>query len=166
MIYKQTVESRKTMFIFEKIKPETLPFVVEIVNSNSDYNSLENGNLKRTVSEVESEFLNPETESYLIKNKEVPIGVLDYLHQNPKDGFPWIGLLMVHAKFQSQGIGSRIYYEFEKKFLESKYNHVRLGVLQDNRKAISFWTGMGFEYVETKGWKEKQIDVFEKQLVE
>lgn len=152
------------MLIFEKITQDTLPNALEIVNSNPDYNILENGNPLRTIEEIQGEFLNSETDSFLIKNNDDYIGLIDFLHKNPKDGFPWIGLLMIHGEFHSQGYGTKVYYAFESKLKDLNMNNVRLGVLQNNVNAIEFWTRQGFTFYETKNWRDKKIDCFEKQI--
>jgi RimJ/RimL family protein N-acetyltransferase len=152
------------MFYFEKITTETLSNVLEIINSNPDYNRLENGHQCRTEDEIKEEFLNIESDSFLIKNNGVYIAVIDFLHKNPKDGFPWIGLLMIHGKFRSKGYGTRIYHSFEEKLKALKYDAVRLGVLHDNLSAKEFWARQGFEYVLTKPWKSSKVDVMEKKI--
>ncbi len=152
------------MFYFEKITTKTLSIVLEMINSNPDYNRLENGHPCRTEDEIKDEFLNIESDSFLIKNNGIYIGVIDFLHKNPNDGFPWIGLLMIHGKFRSKGYGARIYHSLEEKLKALKYDAVRLGVLQENMKAKEFWARQGFEYVLTKPWGNRKVDVLEKRI--
>lgn len=102
------------MITFEAINEETLEIVKSIVNSNENYNILENGNPLRTDEEIKTEFLNPKTESYLIIVENKNVGVLDFLANNPKDKQPWLGLLMIHGDFHSMGYGKRGYLSFEK----------------------------------------------------
>jgi len=35
------------------------------------------------------------------------VGVLDWMDENPNDGVPWIGLVMVHGERQRSGLGPR-----------------------------------------------------------
>ena len=75
--------------IFQPITEDLLDIVLEIINSN------ENGVPSRTIEEVKNEFLNLNTESYLIFLENKYIGISDFLKNNPYDNCPWIGLLMI-----------------------------------------------------------------------
>lgn len=152
------------MFIFEKITIETLPYAVEIINSNRSYNQQENDRPYRTHEEIHEEFLKSETASYLVKKDKDYIGVLDFLDHNPKDGYPWLGLLMIHAKYHSQGYGTQIYKAFERTKIAPSYRVIRLGVLESNMDANRFWNRLGFNFVMTKSWKSKGVNVLEKHL--
>lgn len=70
---------------------------------------------------------------------------LDLLDRNPRDGFPWIGLLMVHRDHDRQGLGS----EAAAASVELLGGPpVRLGVLDGNAPALAFWTRLGAVEVE------------------
>jgi hypothetical protein len=62
--------------MFQLITEDLLESTLEILNSNFQYNILENGNPLRTKEEARNEFLNQNTESYLITLK---IGILELL---------------------------------------------------------------------------------------
>jgi RimJ/RimL family protein N-acetyltransferase len=149
---------------FERITEEHLEKVLAIVNSNSDYNLLENGIAFRTIEEVSLEFLNETTESYFIYVHDQHVGVVDFLHKNPKDDSPWIGLIMLHSDYHSKGYGRRVYLEFEKKLVYENYKKVRLGVLQENEKAREYWLSLGFAFYKQGRWNEKTVDCYEKIL--
>lgn len=153
------------MITFEPIKEETLEIVKSIVNSNASYNILENGNPVRTDEEIKNEFLNPKTECYLIAVDNQFVGVLDFLVENPKDGQPWLGLLMIHKDYHSMGYGKKAYLSFEKQLIERKFQNVRLGVLQDNEKAKKFWKSLGFYMYGKSNWGDKEVDCLEKHLL-
>ncbi|WP_299094430.1 N-acetyltransferase [uncultured Metabacillus sp.] len=148
---------------FEAITGTKLSIVKEIVDSNKCYNLLENGRGTRSLEELKGEFLNSSTQSVFIKCGSSYIGVIDFLDNNPKDGFPWIGLLMIHKDFQGKGYAKQAYKEYEKKLLLNGISAIRLGVLIGNERAKNFWESMGFVYVETKAYKEKrEVVVYEK----
>jgi GNAT superfamily N-acetyltransferase len=151
--------------IFEPITENSIELALEIVNSNSPYNILENGNPLRSIKEVRSEFLNTISDSFLITMKNKHIGIIDFLKNNPKDNHPWIGLLMIKADYHSLGYGKKAYVSFEDKLKKQKYNKVRIGVLQENLIAIDFWKSLGFNFYCNSNWREKAIDCFEKQLL-
>ena len=97
------------MVMFRPITEDLLEFVLEILNSNSHYNVLENGNPLRTIEEARNEFFNQTTDSYFIILENKYIGIIDFLKNNPKDNCPWIGLLMIHGDYHSMGYGKKAY---------------------------------------------------------
>lgn len=149
---------------FESISKETLYIALEIINSNPEYNLLENGNSERTLQEAEKDLLNPSTESNFIKLDDTYIGLMDYLEENPNDHFPWLGLLMIHRDYQGYGFGVQAFELYIEKFLK-RSERVRIGVLKENIKAHSFWKSLGFvSYKTSKSSFEKEIICYEKYL--
>jgi GNAT superfamily N-acetyltransferase len=152
--------------IFEEITDEKLTIVQEIVHSNKGYNLLENGRETRTTEELKEEFLNSKTKSMLIKLDNSYIGVIDYLDENPKDGFPWLGLLMIHRDQQGKGYAKLAYAKYEGELIHTGKSAVRLGVLKGNVKAKQFWESVGFTYYETKPFKDyKEVDCYQKVIM-
>ncbi|WP_175637824.1 GNAT family N-acetyltransferase [Metabacillus schmidteae] len=151
----------------EEISKETLQVAREIVNSNKRYNMLENGREERTLREMEEEFLNPMTKSFLVKINNEYVGVLDYLPENPRDRYPWLGLLMIHHNHQGKGYGKNAYALFEHEARKAGMQIVRLAVLTENRSAKVFWESQGYRRYETKPYKEgKKVDCYEKVIKE
>jgi RimJ/RimL family protein N-acetyltransferase len=150
---------------FEEITKETLYIALEIVNSNPEYNVLENGNENRTPSEIEGEYLNPKTSSEFVKLDDTYIGVIDYLMENPKDNCPWLGLLMIHRDYQGYGFGLQAYALYENEMQSRGVERVRVGVISENTSAHRFWLKLGFLYIKTANWKNgKEILCYEKNL--
>jgi RimJ/RimL family protein N-acetyltransferase len=153
------------MMYFEEITKETLYIAQEIVNSNPEYNECENGNVKRSPSEIEGEFLNPKTTSVFVKLDDTYIGVIDYLLENPKDNCPWLGLLMIHRDYQGYGFGQQAYALYENEMQSRGVERVRIGVISENTKAHRFWMKLGFLYIKTAIWENgKEIFCYEKNL--
>ncbi len=152
------------MLKFERITEESLDKVVEIVQSNAAYNILENGNPQRTIKEIRSEFLNPATDSFLIKIENNYVGLIDFLRKNPRDGCPWLGLMMIHSTYHSMGYGKKAYRSFEERLKKHQFESVRLGVLQKNMHARVFWESLGFEFYGESEWEGRAVDCFEKRL--
>lgn len=135
-----------------------------MLNSNSYYNILENGNPLRSMEEARREFLNPTTESYLVVLDNMNIGIIDFLKNNPNDNCPWIGLFMIHGNYHSKGYGNKVYISFEEQIKKKNLDKIRIGVLQENIGAIRFWKSLGFNSYKNSQWKEKCIECFEKIL--
>lgn len=153
------------MIKFEPITEDLLEVTLSIINSNSYFNSLENGNPRRSLEEIKSEFLNQSTESYLITLENQYIGVIDFLKNNPNDNHPWIGLLMIHGEYHSKGYGKKAYLIFEDKLKQENFHTIRIGILQDNAIAKKYWTSLGFKFYKNSQWEGKVIECFEKQLI-
>ncbi|MFF2885918.1 GNAT family N-acetyltransferase [Paenibacillus sp. NPDC057967] len=149
---------------FERVTAETLAAVLDIVNSNPAYNTMENDTPSRTLEEVESEFLNGESESYFIIDGDRKIGLIDFLRNNPNDGCPWLGLLMIHGDCHAAGYGRRAYASFEEQFVKLQYPKLRIGVFRSNVKALAFWKSLGFDPYKTSTWRGKDVDCLEKEL--
>jgi RimJ/RimL family protein N-acetyltransferase len=150
---------------FEEIKKETLYIALEIINSNTHYNIVENERAQRELEEIEEEFLNPVTISVFIKLDDTYIGVMDYLMENPKDQCPWLGLLMIHSDYQGFGFGAHAYALYESEMRNRGLQRVRLGVIKENVKAKQFWESLGFLYIKTAlSENGKEIFVYEKDF--
>jgi len=149
---------------FERVTADTLAAVLDIVNSNPAYNTMENDHPSRTLEEAKSEFLNGESESYLILEGGKQIGLIDFLRNNPNDGCPWLGLLMIHSDYHAAGYGRRAYASFVEQFVLHQYPKLRIGVLRSNVKALAFWTSLGFCPFKTSTWRGKDVDCLEKDL--
>lgn len=134
---------------FEEVKKETLYIALEMINSNPEYNRFENGKEARTLADMEEEFLNPNTISAFIKLDDTYIGIIDYLLENPKDHYPWLGLLVIHADYQGYGFGSQAVAVYENEMRKRGKKSVRIGVLKENTKAQRFWESLGFVYYNT-----------------
>ena len=154
------------MIKFQPITEDLLEFVLEILNSNSHYNILENGNSLRSIEEARSEFLNQATDSYLIILENKYIGIIDFLKNNPNDNCPWIGLLMIHRDYHSMGYGKKAYVSFEKELKEQNFDNIRVGILQKNISAKKYWTSLGFKFYKNSEWEGKLVECFEKRLTE
>ena len=150
---------------FEEIKKETLYIALEIINSNTHYNIVENERAQRELEEIEKEFLNPVTISVFIKLDDTYIGVMDYLMENPKDQYPWLGLLMIHSDYQGFGFGAQAYELYENEMRNRGLQCVRLAVIKENVKAKQFWGSLGFLNVKAAlSENGKGIFVYEKNL--
>lgn len=107
---------------------------------------------------------------YLYTDEERPAALLDLILHYPDNDTFYIGLLMVDGNNHRTGMGSRIYRELEVEMLAQGYCRARLGILDQNQKAWSFWSKMGFGRIKTvvssirpeKNWT---VHVMEKQLL-
>ncbi|MCA0972069.1 GNAT family N-acetyltransferase [Halobacillus litoralis] len=150
---------------FERITEENIHMAHQLYNANPAYNLLENGQATRTLEKVRGEFLDEKaTESYIAYEAEDPVGLVDFLPRNPKDGYPWIGLMMVDQNHHGKGIGSAMYQSFESLLKERGFTSVRLAVLVNNERGHAFWERMGFTYYGMSQVEENEVTCLEKEL--
>jgi ADP-ribose pyrophosphatase YjhB (NUDIX family)/GNAT superfamily N-acetyltransferase len=95
------------------------------------------------------ELANPDTEVLLARSGGRLVGMAITLarHPDPADPDPWIGLLMVDPAVHRQGVGRRFAGLVEDRFRAAGRTAVRLAVLDNNPKALAFWTALGYEIV-------------------
>jgi len=143
--------------MFCPVTEDLLDTAMEILNPNTHYNILENGNPVRTAEEAENMFLNGNTESYLVYLENRYIGIIDFLENNPNDNCPWIGLLMIHADYHSKGYGKKVYNLFEEELKKRGFNKVRIGIMTGNTGAKRFWISLGFKFSQIKIGKTRGL---------
>ncbi|MEU5215253.1 GNAT family N-acetyltransferase [Streptomyces sp. NPDC020807] len=68
-------------------------------------------------------------------------------HPDPADPDPWLGLLLVHAAEHRAGHGRRLAAYVEDRFRGRGRTGLRLAVLENNPKALAFWTSLGYEEI-------------------
>ncbi|MER5943759.1 GNAT family N-acetyltransferase [Streptomyces sp. NPDC001928] len=114
------------------------------------------------------ELLMPGAQVLLARSEGRLVGIAITLadHPDPVDPDPWIGLLMVDAAAQGQGHGKRLATLIEDRFRAQDRTAVRLAVLDNNPKALAFWTTLGYE---TIGYgrdreRDRPCTVLQKQL--
>jgi RimJ/RimL family protein N-acetyltransferase len=96
-----------------------------------------------------------------LKPTAAPVGQANFLEENPEDSYPWLGLLMIDASHQRQGLGGEAFACLANHFRTAYgWASLRLGVLPENAPALAFWQHLGFAVVERR---ERAI-VMEKAL--
>jgi ribosomal protein S18 acetylase RimI-like enzyme len=97
------------------------------------------------------------------------IGVLDGMRNYPENNIWWIGLLMFSPDSRCQGLGRMVVEGFVENVRGQGGRAVMLGVVEDNRRAYSFWSQNGFELVRkneprTFGKKVQSVFVLQRRV--
>jgi RimJ/RimL family protein N-acetyltransferase len=77
------------------------------------------------------------------------VGVLDWLDENPSDGEPWLGLVMVRADRQRDGIAAEAVGGLLAHLQARGAAAVRAGVIARNPAGLALLQGLGFRRVGT-----------------
>ena len=81
-----------------------------------------------------------------LRESQEPIGILDYLAENDADGKPWLGLIIIHASFQRQGLGSEAFTHLIKHLHQQHaLPLLRATLAQQNTKGKAFLQCVGFQ---------------------
>ena len=87
----------------------------------------------------------PEDKHYLgLYDGDRLAAVIDLIERYPDAQTIFIGLFMVDAAWQGQGLGSRIVRECLNGFAREGYARVRLGYVEGNAQSEAFWKKNGF----------------------
>ncbi|MGW2474564.1 GNAT family N-acetyltransferase [Streptomyces sp. NPDC001665] len=78
------------------------------------------------------------------------VGVVCLLRRHPKDGLPWIGLLMVDGRSRRTGIGRRLVGLVQERFRAEGRSGLRLAVLENNPDALAFWKSLGWREIDRR----------------
>jgi RimJ/RimL family protein N-acetyltransferase len=103
-----------------------------------------------------------------LKPELEPVGVVDWLVESPSDGKPWIGLVIVHAARQRQGVGREALVGVVDHLRERRLSEVRAGVPERNDAGRALARSAGFTRVETRTKRlaggEETLLVLERRL--
>lgn len=90
---------------------------------------------------------------------EILAAVMDLILGYPTEDTAFIGLFMMNAEYQNQGIGSRIIRECAAHLQMSGYRKFRLGVDKGNPQSNAFWKKNGFTTVDVKEYIVMESDL-------
>lgn len=152
------------MIHFEPLTEDTFYIAKEMINSNKNYNVMENGIPTRTDDEMRKELYDPKTKSLFIKADDTYIGIINYLPNNPKDDTTWIGLFLIHEDYHGYGYGTMSYAALEEMFYQESIPKLRLGILNKNKGAKRFWERNGYSFYQSSKVKDCDVDCYEKHF--
>jgi RimJ/RimL family protein N-acetyltransferase len=95
-------------------------------------------------------------------------GVIEYLDVNPNDGHPWIGLIMVGAERQREGLAAEAMLAVCDHVHLNWASPMRLGVIDENQAALALAISLGFqqygEAVQDLGGGERRLVLLQRRL--
>ena len=95
------------------------------------------------------------------------VGVLDWVDESSSDGYPWIGLVLVRADRQREGLATEAIEALLAELAAGGVEAVRAGVLPGNAAAAGLTAALGFETVEERPFRSAVADhvaVLERRL--
>lgn len=104
----------------------------------------------------------------IFKDKNL-VAIVDLVRDYPDKG-EWIfGLLLIHPRERRKGLGEKINGLISNMVKDNKGTKLRIGVVEDNSKALNFWRNIGYLEVKrvnlTIGNKENIVIVMNHSVV-
>jgi RimJ/RimL family protein N-acetyltransferase len=78
------------------------------------------------------------------------VGVLDWMDENPNDGAPWLGLIMIHAGHQHRGLAAEAIAGLAAHGRAAGWTRLREGVVEGNDAGMALARAAGMHEVERK----------------
>ncbi len=96
------------------------------------------------------------------------VGVLEYVELNPNDGHPWIGLIMVSAERQREGLAAEAMEAVCNLIGLNWASPIRLGVIDENHAGLALAVALGFapygETIQDLGGGELRLVLMQRRL--
>ncbi|MFI8828093.1 GNAT family N-acetyltransferase [Streptomyces sp. NPDC053431] len=128
--------------------------LTELYASNEEFQQLSGdfpdpGHIRpeQVAAALADELAQPTAEVLLARSEGrlVAIAITLARHPDPAEPDPWLGLLMVHPGAHRTGFGRRLAGYVEEGFRSQGRTGLRLAVLENNPRALAFWTSLGYE---------------------
>ncbi|HEX4207238.1 MAG TPA: GNAT family protein [Ktedonobacteraceae bacterium] len=84
-----------------------------------------------------------------LKPRSEAVGYIGYLEEN-EDGQPWLGVLVIDAAHQRQGLGTEVFQRLAQYFrVEYAWPVLHAGTAQQNQTGLAFLQALGFRPYKT-----------------
>lgn len=127
-----------------------------VYNSNPDYMEYVYGKREVSIQSVQADHEENLgfADSYQFCLREASsraiVGIAQFILCNPRDGHPWLGLLMLHSGEQKKGYAQEFLDHLTGWYQENGYSSLHLGVLEKNRHVVPFYEKCGFRVYEER----------------
>ncbi|MCE0451956.1 GNAT family N-acetyltransferase [Brevibacillus sp. AF8] len=142
--------------VFQPVTEHDFPELLTVYNSNPDYMEFAFGKRVVTLQTVEDDHQDnlAFADSYSFSIREVHgteiIGIAQFILRNPRDGQPWLGLIMLHSAYQSHGYAREFLDTLIAWYRENGYTSLHLAVLEKNSRVVPFYERYGFAVYEER----------------
>jgi L-amino acid N-acyltransferase YncA len=153
--------------VLEPAGDDDLPELMEVYASNPEYLAMTEGSggeagrydigmLERDVAVAR---MTPGRQLLVLRLREGSIaGVLDWVDESSSDGYPWIGLVLLHAAHKRRGLGREAVEALLDELRSSGVAALRAGVIPGNEAGAGFTRALGFVVVEERPFRSAVAD--------
>ncbi|KQL43523.1 sortase [Brevibacillus choshinensis] len=130
--------------------------LLHVYNSNPDFMEYSYGQRFVTVEIVEQDHADnmafADSYSYCLRESSSHslIGIAQFILNNPRDGHPWLGLIMIDSRAQGNGYAKEFLDGLIDWYRENGYNSLHLAVLEKNQAVVPFYEAYGFATYEER----------------
>ncbi len=94
------------------------------------------------------------------------VGIIDFVTESPADGYPWIGLVLIHGAHQRCGFGSEAVAAVTANLAGEGHVAVRMAVLEESVAGLAFARATGFtELTDVATPSGRRALVMERRLI-
>ena len=79
----------------------------------------------------------------MLSSSDEPVGAIDWVERHPERDIPWLGMLMLHADHQRQGLGREALDGLAAHGRARGWKSLGAGCLSDDSRAAAFLTACG-----------------------
>jgi RimJ/RimL family protein N-acetyltransferase len=151
----EALEPVSDRFRLRETTAEDLEDVLSVFRSNPEFLSLRDnasaiagGYDQASVKQYwELATLDPQRHLMLVAEAAtgMAVGLVDFIDQSPVDRLPWIGLVMVHGRWQRRGAGTAALKGVTDHLASKGHRAVRMAVFEANEAGLGFARRCGFE---------------------
>lgn len=130
--------------------------LLSVYNSNPDYMEYAYGQREVTIQTVEMDHQENLgfADSFCFCLREATdgsiVGIAQFILCNPRDGHPWLGLIMLHSRAKKKGYAKEFLEQLIRWYQENGYSSLHLGVLAKNGHVVPFYEKCGFHVYEER----------------
>ncbi|GAB2025184.1 GNAT family N-acetyltransferase [Lactovum odontotermitis] len=93
------------------------------------------------------------------------VGLVDLAENYPVKGTLFLGLLLLVPAARGQNTGNQVHQSIIRKARQENYEKLRLGVLENNPRALKFWRSQGYKVLkQTKSLDSRANPVYLMEL--
>lgn len=135
---------------YTPVAERDFPELLRVYNSNPDYMEYTTGKRTVTVETVEQDHAEnmalADSYSYCLREaaSDSTIGIAQFILNNPRDGHPWLGLIIIDRRAQGKGYAKEFLDCLIGWYRNNGYTSLHLGVLEKNQAVVPFYEKVGF----------------------
>ncbi len=142
-------------FSFQRVTPENLDQVYEVLKENIDIIKLFDGKPDLKIdarnfsnhTDIPPDGKKENLRNYILFQDSIIIGILGCYMGHPEKDILYIGNLFLKPSFRKKGVGSEVIELIEKSIATLQFTEIRLGVGLKNWGGLNFWLKKGFDKI-------------------
>gem|GEM_PF-680121 len=158
-------DTNQSYFLLTEGKPITLSGVLQSILSvpkgvspNNKYCLGLQKKQSATADVIKSTTADANTITHETANSEPKmIAYLEFYTSLPSPECIWLSLLLVHVKHQGKSIGGEIVKALIKAARATRHKEIRLGIVANHLKGVSFWKKMGFVEIDRATTTQRDV---------